>query len=110
MLSKVFIIFAALKLIMMTTTISIPTEEYKRAKAFARERDLSIEELFVALLGQLKSEDDAIWDQHDADVVPYTYEELQARIDEGEAQFERGEYKSHEQLMSELQEEYSWLK
>ena len=56
------------------------------------------------------SEDDAIWDQHDADVVPYTYEELQARIDEGEAQFERGEYKSHEQLMSELQEEYSWLK
>ena len=94
----------------MTTTISSPTEEYKRAKAFASERDLSIEELFVALLGQLKSEDDAIWDQHDADVVPYTYEELQARIDEGEAQFERGEYKSHEQLMSELQEEYSWLK
>ena len=88
----------------MTTTISIPTEEYKRAKAFARERDLSIE------VGQLKSEDDAIWDQHDADVVPYTYEELQTRIDEGEAQFERGEYKSHEQLMSELQEEYSWLK
>jgi len=94
----------------MTTTISIPTEEYKRAKAFARERDLSIEELFVVLLGQLRSEDDAVWDQHDSDVVPYTYEELQARIDEGEAQFERGEYKSHEQLMSELQEEYPWLK
>ena len=80
MLPKVFIIFVALKLIIMTTTISIPTE------------------------------DDAIWDQHDSDVVPYTYEELQTRIDEGEAQFERGEYKSHEQLMSELQEEYPWLK
>lgn len=33
-----------------------------------------------------------------------------ARIDEGERQFEQGEYKTHEQLMSELKEEFSWLK
>ncbi len=33
-----------------------------------------------------------------------------ARINEGEAQFERGEYKTHEQMMAELREEFSWLK
>ena len=32
-----------------------------------------------------------------------------ARIDEGEAQFERGEYKTHEQMMAALREEVSWL-
>ena len=94
----------------MTTTISIPTAEYNRAKAFAKERNLSIDELFVALLGQLTSEEDAVWDKHDSDTLPYTHEELMARIDEGEAQFERGEFKSHEQLMTELKEEFSWLK
>ncbi len=41
---------------------------------------------------------------------PNTHEELMARIDEGERQFEQGEYKAHEQLMSELKEEFSWLK
>ena len=94
----------------MTTTISIPTTEYNRAKAFAKERNLSIDELFVALLGQLTSEEDAVWDKHDSDAQPYTHEELMARIEEGEAQFERGEFKSHEQLMAELKEEFSWLK
>ena len=96
----------------MTTTISIPTAEYNRAKAYAKERNLSIEELFVVLLGQLTSEEeeDAIWDKHDTPANPYTHEELMARIDEGERQFEQGEYKTHEQLMSELKEEFSWLK
>ena len=70
----------------MTTTISIPTAEYNRAKAYAKERNLSIEELFVVLLGQLTSEEDAIWDKHDTPANPYTHEELMARIDEGERQ------------------------
>jgi hypothetical protein len=94
----------------MTTTISIPTAEYNRAKAYAKERNLSIEELFVTLLGQLTSEEDTTWDKHDTPEKPYTQEELMARIDEGERQFEQGEYKAHEQLMSELKEEFSWLK
>ena len=55
----------------MTTTISIPTAEYNRAKAYAKERNLSIEELFVVLLGQLTSEEDAIWDKHDTPANPY---------------------------------------
>ena len=94
----------------MTTTISIPTAEYNRAKALAKERDLSIEELIVVLLGQLSSDDDYLWNRKDSDVLPYTLNELMDRIDQGEEQFERGEYKSHEQLMSELKDEFSWLK
>ena len=94
----------------MTTTISIPTTEYNRAKAFAKRHNLSVDELCVVLLGQLTSEEDALWDRHDPDVQPYACEELLARIDEGEKQFEQGKCKSHEQLMSELKEEYPWLK
>lgn len=43
------------------------------------------------------------------DLPPYTMEELDARIDEAEAQFERGEYVSHEQMMDELKAEFAWL-
>ena len=95
----------------MTTTISIPTSEYNRAKAFAKERNLSIDELFIVLLGQyVTNEDDSIWNSRLEKEPPYTQEELMARIDKGEAQFERGEYKTHEQMMQELREEFSWLK
>jgi hypothetical protein len=94
----------------MTTTISIPTSEYNRAKVYAKERNLSIDELFIVLLGQLTSRDeDAAWESMSAD-QPYTHEELMARINEGEAQFERGEYKTHEQMMAELRKEFSWLR
>ena len=95
----------------MTTTISIPTSEYNRAQAFAKERNLSIDELFIVLLGQyVTNEDDTIWNNLQEEEAPYTQEELMARIDEGEAQFERGEFKTHEQMMQELREEFSWLK
>ena len=67
----------------MTTTISIPVSEYNRAKAYAKERNLSIDELFVALLGQLTSRDeDAVWEKMPPTRKPYTHEELMARIDE----------------------------
>lgn len=90
----------------MNTTISIPTAGYDRARTFAKEQNLSLDELFAVLIGQLTlKEEDAAWYSLDEPLIPYTYDELQARIDEGEAQFERGECKTHEQLMSELQEE-----
>lgn len=94
----------------MTTTISLPVAEYNRAKTFAEEQNLSIDELFVALIGQLTlREEDAVWNQHDFKQPPYTIEELSARIDESEKQFERGEYKSHEQMMADLKKEFPWL-
>jgi hypothetical protein len=95
----------------MNTTISLPTAEYNRAKTFAKEQNLSLDELFAVLIGQLTLKDeDAIWYNTDESITPYSLDELQARIDEGEAQFERGECKTHEQLMAELKEEFSWLK
>ena len=39
----------------------------------------------------------------------FAVEELSARIDESEKQFERGEYKSHEQMMADLKKEFPWL-
>ena len=51
-----------------------------------------------------------MWYKDDASLQPYTMEELQERIDESEAQFERGEYITHEQMMADLKEEFSWLK
>ena len=98
-------------MIPMTTTISLPLEEYNRAKAYADEQNLSIDELMVMLIGQLTLKDeDAVWNKQDKGIKPYTKKELLDRIDEGEAQFERGEYKTHEQMMSDIQEEFPWLK
>ena len=45
---------------------------------------------------------DEVWFKDDMTLQPYTMEELQQRIDEGEAQFERGEYVTHEQMMADL--------
>ena len=95
----------------MTTTITLPFKDYNRAKTFAKEQNLSIDELFVALIGQLtlKEEDDA-WNHINESKPEYTEEEINERIDEGELQFERGEFKTHAQMMADLQEEFSWLK
>ena len=94
----------------MTTTISLPTEEYNLALAYAQEQHISIDELVSSLIKQLTlRQDDEVWNMHAPDLLPYSLEELSSRIDEGEAQFERGEYISHEQLMAKLQEEFAWL-
>ena len=46
---------------------------------------------------------------HD-DQQPYTMEELNARIDESEAEIERGEGKSFEEMMRDFKKELLWLK
>jgi len=95
----------------MTTTISLPTAEYDIAKAYAKEKNLSVDELFLALIRMLPSyEEDLKWSSQKEDLLPYSMEELNARIDEAEAQFQRGEYVTHEQMMDELKAEFSWLK
>ena len=43
------------------------------------------------------------------DQQPYTMEELNARIDESEAEIERGEGKSFEEMMNEFREQLPWL-
>ena len=46
----------------------------------------------------------------DDDQQPYTMEELNARIDESEAEIERGEGKSFEEMMNGFREKLLWLK
>ena len=95
----------------MTTSISIPTAEYNRAKDYAQKRNLSIDELFVSLIRMLpQKQEDEMWYKEESALQPYSLEELQERIDEAEAQFERGAFVTHKQMMAELKEEFSWLK
>jgi len=95
----------------MTTTISLPINEYHRAEAYAKERNLSMDDLFISLINQLTlNEEYEKWSMPETNSSPFSLEELNARIEQGEQQFENGEYKTHEQLMAELQHEFSWLK
>lgn len=99
------------KLQNMTTSISLSTAEYDFAKKYAQERNITIDELFKSLIRMLSEQkDDEQWYHSEMSSQPYTIEELDARINEAEAQFDRGEYKTHEQFMDELKEEFSWLR
>ena len=46
----------------------------------------------------------------DDDQQPYTLEELNARIDEAEAEIERGEGKTFQEMMEGFKKELLWLK
>ena len=95
----------------MTTTISLPAAEYDIATAYAREQNLSMDELFVQLIRMLEIyQGGELWETSGEQLPLYTQEELSHRIEEGERQFERGEYVTHEQMMSDLKEEFSWLR
>lgn len=97
----------------MTATISLPRADYNRAKALAEDSNMTISELFIALLEQFApSKDDSEWDTlpsigfnpHD-----HTQEEIDARFDEIEEELETEEGITHEQMMEELKKEFSWL-
>ena len=49
------------------------------------------------------------FEEIDDDQRPYTMEELNARIDESEAEIERGEGKSFEEMMNGFREQLPWL-
>ena len=95
----------------MTTSVSIPSAEYNLAMAYAHERNMSMDELFVSLIRMLPQyEEDQLWSSKDGELTPYSMEELDARIDEAEAQVERGDCVTHEQMMNDLKAEFAWLK
>lgn len=95
----------------MTANITLSIKDYHRAKAYAEEQNLSLDELFVSLIGQLTLKDeDKDWNALETDMSLYTMEELEGRINLGEQQFANGECKTHEQLMAELQQQYPWLR
>ena len=47
--------------------------------------------------------------KEDEDLRPYTMEELNARIDEAEAEIEAGETLSSQELFEHLEHQYPWL-
>ncbi len=50
------------------------------------------------------------WDRQDtSDLEPYTLDELYARIEESEAEIERGEYYTEAECRKMLKEEFLWL-
>ena len=51
-----------------------------------------------------------IFEEINDDMQPYTMEELNARIDETEAEIDRGEGKSFEEMMNGFREQLLWLK
>lgn len=51
-----------------------------------------------------------VFEELSNDQQPYTMEELNARIDEAEAEIERGEGKSFEEMMDGFKKELLWLK
>ena len=53
--------------------------------------------------------DDALWDSFNDDQPPYTLEELYARIEESEAQYQRGEFYTAEESDAILKKKYLWL-
>ena len=88
----------------MTTTISLPTAQYNRAKAYASERNMSIDELFVMLIDQMADDnaEDALADSGLFNPYEHTQEELFMRIQEAEKQYEQGEWISDEALKTEV--------
>ena len=75
-------------------------------------RDLSREDKVCLIRYIYKTEDfdaDAFDNLYD-DQKPYTMEELNARIDEAEAEIDRGEGKTFDEMMSGFKEKLLWLK
>ena len=50
------------------------------------------------------------FDEIDNEAISYTMEELNARIDEAEAEIDHGEGKSFEEIMKGFKKELTWLK
>ena len=48
-------------------------------------------------------------DLFEEDTIPYTIEELNARIDEVETEIDRGEGKSFDEMMNGFRKEMQWL-
>lgn len=60
---------------------------------------------------EVESMEEDKWDREDtSNLTPYTLEELYARIEESEAQIERGEYYTAEESDAMLKEEFPWLR
>ena len=95
----------------MTTTISIPIAQYKQAKAFAEKRNLTMDELFAVLIDQMVADEEEmkLLDSGFFNPNDYSSDGIEARFNQIERETEEEEGVSHEQMMTELKEEFPWL-
>ena len=63
-----------------------------------------------AQLNDIQEHDVDTIEKIEDDITPYTIEELNARIDEAEAEIDRGEGKSFDEMMNGFRKEMEWLK
>jgi len=54
-----------------------------------------------------ETEEDEVWDK--LGIGPQSIEEAKMRLDEAEAEFDRGEYSTEEEVRAELRAEFPWL-
>lgn len=69
-----------------------------------------VQGLFTLNTPQEESDNDNAYDELNDNQRPYTIQELYARLDESEAEAERGEGKSFEEMMSGFRGQLSWLR
>ena len=63
-----------------------------------------------AQLNDIQVDEADVIEKIEDDITPYTIEELNARIDEAEAEIDRGEGKSFDEMMNGFRKEMQWLK
>ncbi|MBR5957482.1 MAG: hypothetical protein IKZ99_03880 [Salinivirgaceae bacterium] len=63
-----------------------------------------------AQLNDIQVDETDVIEKIEDDITPYTIEELNARIDEAEAEIDRGEGKSFDEMMNGFRKEMQWLK
>ena len=56
---------------------------------------------------EYEAEEDKAWDK--LEIGPQSMEEAKMRLDEAEAEFDRGEYSTEEEVRAELRAEFPWL-
>ena len=101
----------------MTTTITIPTADYQRAKSLADERHISVDDLFVMLIHSRPEKDEhtdkPLLEQLSSGLIfnpnEHTQEEIDQRFDEIEKELEIESGITHQQMMKDIREEFSWL-
>ena len=62
-----------------------------------------------AQLNDIQVDETDVIEKIEDDITPYTIEELNARIDEAEAEIDRGEGKSFDEMMNGFRKEMQWL-
>ena len=100
----------------MSTTITLNTATYNKAKTYADEHHMTVNELLVVLINSMPT--DGEYDEECGNLPngmlfnpdDHTQEEIDARFDEIEKELEEEEGITHDEMMSDLKKEFEWLR